>query len=423
MKAVIENLPAREADIVIPSSKSLTHRALIAASLAHGTSVIKDAVRNKDTEATVRILRLLGAKIREEGSDLVIEGTGGAFCYDGTTADCNESGSTLRFVIPLFALTGKPAKLTGHGKLMQRPLSVYEEIFEKQGLPFEQDGQILCLQGPLKAGDYTVRGDVSSQFISGLLFALPLADSDSTLTVLPPYESRSYVGLTINELKKAGIVIEEDGDTMRIPGNQVYQPFVSRVPGDDSQMAFFACFALIKGVPVSVHNAEHSSAQGDHVIVDLIRRFGGKAEEIEDGYRFEPGELHAIEADLSDCPDLGPALFVLASQAEGTTVFTHCERLRLKESDRIACMEEEMKKLGCEIRSERDTVYVTGTAGLKGNVTLSSHNDHRILMALAVLASIAEGPVTIEGAEAVKKSYPAFFDDLAVTEIGVKTYD
>jgi 3-phosphoshikimate 1-carboxyvinyltransferase len=416
MNKVIVPGKIQPAEIVLPSSKSLSHRALITASLAHGDSLIHGLAENNDTKATMRVMEKAGASFEAQGNDLIVHGMR-EMDYDGSLLDCGESGSTLRFLIPLFSLSHQEAVFTGHGKLMERPQNVYEDIYQKQGRLFEIKDGMLHLRGPLQSGQYILRGDVSSQFISGLLFALPLLKGDSTIEVLPPFESSSYVGLTLDALKRSGIVVHQEGLVYTIPGSQTYHPIDCTVEGDDSQMAFFAEEALIQNTPVQVLNVRHDSKQGDHVIVEIVKKLGGEVQEIPDGYRFTGNTLHGTTVDLADCPDLGPALFALATQCEGTTTFINAGRLRMKESDRIACMEEELRKMDCDISSVQGTVTVHGPAKIRGGVTVQGHNDHRIVMALAVLASIADGPVVIEGSEAVNKSYPEFFTDLAKTGV------
>lgn len=418
MKKIIVPGKIMPAQISIPSSKSLSHRALITAALADGVSVIHSLAENNDTRATLSIMEKAGASFTKEGNDLIVHGMH-QMSYDGSVLDCGESGSTLRFLIPLFSLSAEEAVFTGHGKLMERPQNVYEEIYAKQGLLFQKINEELHVKGPLQSGTYALQGNVSSQFISGFMFALPLLAGDSVIEVKPPYESASYVGLTMDALKRSEIQVEQEGLSYRIKGQQVYQPIDCTVEGDDSQMAFFAMEALIHHVPLDVLNIRHDSRQGDHVIVGLVKRMGGQAEEIENGYRFDGAILHACVIDLADCPDLGPALFALASQCEGETTFINAGRLRVKESDRIACMEEEMRKLGCVISSKDSTVTVQGKTAVHGGAVLNGHNDHRIVMALSVLASIADQPVTIEGSEAVNKSYPDFFLDLQKTGVNV----
>lgn len=421
MKKVIVPSRIHDAEIVLPSSKSLSHRALICAALADGMSVIHSLSESEDIQATISLLQHAGACFEQKGKDLIVHGIS-KMNYDGSLLDCGESGSTLRFLIPLFSLLDQPAVFSGHGRLMARPQNVYADLYREQGIVFEQKSDRIMVRGPLSSGTYQIRGDVSSQFISGLLFALPLLADDSDLEILPLFESASYVGLTIQALQRSGIRIDQTDLHFHIPGKQKYQPIDCTVEGDDSQLAFFAEAALIQHVPLDLLNLDHASKQGDHVIIRIAESMGGTVKEIPGGYRIS-GQIGrtAGKIDLADCPDLGPALFAMASQCHGRTVFMHCARLRMKESDRIACMEEEMKKLGCDISSDADTVTVLGQTKVTGSCTVQGHQDHRIVMALAVLASIADGPVTIEGAEAVRKSYPDFFADLA--ETGVIIHD
>ena len=422
MRAQICHSNVKEgAFISLPSSKSLSHRALITAALATGVSKIDDVAISKDIEATMRAMSALGASFTVNGNTITAKGAGSLLKSDGVV-DCGESGSTLRFLIPLFALLEKETVFTGHGKLMERPQSVYEELFEKQGLQFEKDGSFLKLKGPLHGGYFSLPGDVSSQFFSGLLFALPLCKEDSVIEILAPFESSSYVNLTIEALRKAGVQATLKDDILHIPGNQTYHSFETTVEGDDSQMAFYAEMALIHQAEVEVGNVSHDSMQGDHIIIDFACQSGAKVIETEKGYLFAGGHGKAITADLSNCPDLGPALFALATQLEGTSVFTGCGRLRIKESDRIACMEEELRKLGCDISSKGDRVTVKGKTELNRNVILHGHNDHRIVMALAVLASISDGCI-IEDGQAVSKSYPHFFDDFRACGMECECHD
>lgn len=422
MRAQISHSNVKEgAFISLPSSKSLSHRALITAALATGVSKIDGVAISKDIEATMRAMSALGASFTVNGNTITVKGAGSLLKSDGVV-DCGESGSTLRFLIPLFALLEKETVFTGHGKLMERPQSVYEELFEKQSLQFEKDGSFLKLKGPLHGGYFSLPGDVSSQFFSGLLFALPLCKEDSVIEILAPFESSSYVNLTIEALRKAGVQATLKDNILHIPGNQTYHSFETTVEGDDSQMAFYAEMALIHQAEVEVGNVSHDSMQGDHIIIDFACQSGAKVIETEKGYLFAGGHGKAITADLSNCPDLGPALFALATQLEGTSVFTGCGRLRIKESDRIACMEEELRKLGCDISSKGDQVTVKGKTELNRNVILHGHNDHRIVMALAVLASISDGCI-IEDGQAVSKSYPHFFDDFRACGMECECHD
>ncbi len=418
MKASVEAGGFTGSRAVIPGSKSIAHRMLIAAGLAEGVSRLKSVPESDDIAATKRVLSCCGVRFETNEDETVVYGAGSHFRYDGTTADCGESGSTLRFLIPLLVINGGEAVFQAAGRLPERPLTVYEEIFHQQGLCFERDGNKVKVQGPLKAGEYRLKGNVSSQFISGLLFALPLKENDSTIIVEEPFESSSYVDLTIDSLKRAGVYAERIGNVILVPGGQKYHPVSGMVDADDSQAVFFAALAQIRGGSVHLTNMPHVSLQADRKFISLLQRMGMNVSEAEEGYVFRKGELHGCTIDLSDCPDLGPMLFALATQAEGETVFVNAGRLRLKESDRIAAMEEELRKLGCDISSDSDTVYVRGKTEIRKGAELDGHNDHRIVMALSILVSGCDRASVIDGAEAVNKSWPGFFRDLS--RMGVK---
>ena len=419
MKAVIGKLLSDKSEVRIPASKSISHRALIAASLADGKSIIHDLDINKDTEATINCLRILGAVIEVNGNEVTVQGIKDFDHYDSSIINCNESGSTLRFMIPLFTMSDKLCQFSGKGKLMQRPQTVYEQLFPE----FKLEDDVLKVKGKLNGGNYEIRGDISSQFITGLLFVLPLMNEDSTIKVLEPFESESYVDMTVSVLRNAGIEIEKNGCDISVRGNQKYRPLDMTVNGDDSQAAFFALLAAINNSEVMVHGMDHDSLQGDHAIVDIIRSCGCEVSEISDGYLFKGNSLRPLEVSLKNCPDLGPALFALASKIEGESHFTDVRRLRIKESDRIEAMKSELEKLGCKVTCTENDVWITGSDILKGNVTLEGHNDHRIVMALSVLASACNDRVTINGIEAVEKSFPEFFEVLKNMRVEVDIYD
>ncbi|MEE8807121.1 MAG: 3-phosphoshikimate 1-carboxyvinyltransferase [Lactimicrobium sp.] len=414
MKASVSKGSLHDFSISLPASKSLSHRALISAGLSDRTCSLHHVADNNDIAATMQALQMWGTSFAKEGEDWIVHGcTHGRIPSD--PIDCGESGSTLRFLIPLFATCKGMAEFTGHGRLLQRPQSVYADIFAKQRLHFAKKDDILYVEGPLSAGTYQVAGDVSSQFISGLLFALPLLSQDSRIIVTEPFESESYVGLTLDMLHKAGIRINRQGNTFFIPGNQCYAMPEYTVPGDDSQAAFFAALALISGKDGDILNMDHDSHQGDHVILDHMRAFGAEVTQIPNGYHIHAVNPHGAVIDLGDCPDLGPMEFAMAACVHGDSTFLHAGRLRIKESDRIACMKQEMAKLGCMLEDDGDTVYVHGGAVLDGNVEVCGHNDHRIVMALSILGACSQHPIIIEDAQAVNKSYPDFYQDLART--------
>lgn len=295
---------------------------------------------------------------------------------------------------------------------MQRPQKIYREIFAAQGLPFQQDGQSLTISAALQSGDYTIRGDISSQFISGLLFTLPLVDGASTLHILPPFESRSYVKLTVQMLESFGIHVEfQDEHTLYIPGNQHYQPHDHTIEGDYSQFAFFAVLAAIQH-DLTIRGVSFLSQQGDKHILSILQAFHADVEALENGYLIKKGHLQGADIDLADCPDLGPILCVLAMYAEGTTRIFHAGRLRIKESDRIAAMEEELRKFGVDITSTEDEIFIQGCKTPVCEQELYGHNDHRIVMALTIAGLCSRKAVVIEGAQAIQKSYPNFFADV-----------
>lgn len=393
-----------------PPSKSMAHRALICAALAEGESCIENISESDDIRATCRALSLLGAQIDPAEENAVrVRGTGGVCPAVSVPVDCGESGSTLRFLIPLFARSGRPVRFTGHGRLMERPQTVYAELFSAAGLVFKHTDEEIRVCGALPAGEYTVRGDVSSQFISGLLFALPLARGDSVLHITPPFESRSYVALTLRALADFGVSAAfTDENTLSIPGGQTYRPCVCAVEGDASQAAFPSVLGAVRG-GVTVAGLRPDSMQGDRVILDILARCGARFTREGDAVTFEKSSLRAVEIDLADCPDLGPVLMTLGTFCEGTTVIRNAARLRMKESDRIEAMQTELEKLGAEISSTFDTITIHG-APLHSAHTLQGHNDHRVVMALTVTALAAGIPAAIDGAEAVRKSWPEFWD-------------
>ena len=401
-------LPSRlQGSVTVPPSKSMAHRALLCAGLAAGTTQIQGILPSQDMEATCRALTALGASIVRQGSLARVQGVAGRPKVPQGPVDCGESGSTLRFLIPAFALASAPARLTGRGRLPQRPLGPYGAIFHGQGLPFAQDETGVSFQGPLAPGDYTLPGDVSSQFISGLLFALPLLPGDSHIRIQPPFESRGYVNMTLQVMDAVGVQAAFlDGLTLRVPGNQRFTapaaPFL--VEGDDSQAAFFLTLDAILG-DVSVAGLSLRSIQGDRVMGEILARCGHVPGQ-------PPRPLAPFVADLGDCPDLGPILMTLGLFCRGESRLLNAGRLRLKESDRGTAMAQELSKLGGQASLAGDEIRIRQSR-LRPGPALSSHGDHRIAMALAVAALGARIPADIQGAEAVEKSYPDFWKDLA----------
>ena len=417
MTAYIRPGPPPSGVLAAPPSKSMAHRAVLCAALADGESRLTGLAHSQDIDATLAAAAALGAQV-EAGEGWARIAGAAPLQAPAAPVDCCESGSTLRFLIPLAALTGRPVAFTGRGRLMQRPQSVYQELFASQGLRFEQEGDTLTVAGPLRPGCFSLAGDVSSQFISGLLFALPLLDGDSRLCLKPPVESRSYVEMTRAAQSLFGVASAWlDEYTLAVPGGQAYRPRDMAIEGDWSQAAFPAALGALAG-DVTVTGLEPGTLQGDAVILDILRRCGGRAEAVPGGVRFQKSALHGTKIDLADCPDLGPILMALGLLCEGETVITNAGRLRLKESDRITAMEQELRKLGGRIESDGGTVTIRRSALHAPAGPLWGHNDHRVVMSLTVLAAAAGLPVQIDGAEAVAKSWPGFF--AAVRQLGVE---
>lgn len=409
-------------EIVIPASKSMSHRAIMAASLASGKSRIKNINYSVDIKATIEAMKTLGASFIEGENEVIIEGVGGVFSQVERVIDAKESGSTLRFLIPLASLSNCKVQFIGSKRLFQRPNNVYEEIFKHQNNTFEQNDDIVVC-GAIQADNFDVVGNVSSQFITGLLYTLPLCEKDSIINIIPPFESRSYVDLTISVLKQYNIdIVWKDENTLFIKGGQHYLPHDYTVEGDYSQLAFFATLGLING-PLTVLGVSHDSLQGDKQFIDFCREMGGKVVEVANGYRFYPSDLKGITMDLNNCPDLGPIASTIASYAKGETKLVNAERLRIKESDRILAMETELKKVGVNVSSTTDSMTIIGPTTWASSQLLSGHNDHRIVMALAIGATIANNVMIIDESEAISKSYPSFFTDLQSLGIKVEYVD
>ena len=381
-----------------PPSKSVSHRYLICGALSGG-SVIENVAFSEDIKATLNCLSALGAEYEIDGSTVKIGGISPDKAIKSAELFCNESGSTLRFIIPLCLLFGQKITLKGTERLMSRLLAVYKEMCLSQGIEFTEDKKSVTVCGKLTAGKYSVRGDVSSQFISGLMFALPLLGSDSIIDITGALESGSYLGMTVKALAEFGVRISRtDEHTIFIKGNQTYKPRTLRVEGDYSNAAFFEAFNSVGG-NVAVAGLKKDTCQGDAV----YRRLFGKL------VRGCP------EIDISDCPDLAPVLMAVAAANNGVRL-TGTHRLKIKESDRGAAMAEELAKFGCNTEVWENEITVHSRALKTPELPLSGHNDHRIVMALSLLCSITGG--SIYGAEAVNKSFPDYFRKLS--SLGIK---
>lgn len=402
--------PARLAgEVDIPASKSMSHRAVICAGLSDGISIIDNLGESQDIRATCEAMKSLGIRLEKTGSSFRILGNRTLELVN-PNIECHESGSTLRFIIPIAALTGGPVYFYGEGRLVERSLEPYYRIFKEQGIKYRTDNGRLPLrvEGRLAPGEFRLEGNISSQFISGLMFALPLLDGDSRITVTGALESRPYVDMTISILRRFSITIENDCYRhFSIKGNQRYKAADYTVEGDFSQAAFWLAAGTL-GSGVSCRGLEFNSHQGDKAIIDIIERMGGTTAAIGDIVKTMPSRTRGAAIDASQCPDLVPVLAVMGALSEGRTEIINAGRLRLKESDRLKAISSELGKLGAHIEEKKDSLIIDGADALRGG-RVDSWNDHRIAMALAVAATRCEEPVIISNAGCVNKSYPDFW--------------
>lgn len=381
-----------------PPSKSMAHRLLICACLAKGRSIIKNIAYSNDILATLDCLETLGARCERGDDYVVVDGIDVHSFIPSGVLRCRESGSTLRFMIPVALMCGERCEFNGTQYLMHRPQSVYEELFARQGIKFKRGNDYILAKGSLKPGNIKIAGNVSSQFVSGLLFTLPNLDSDSVLEIIPPVESRSYIDLTLKSLEEFGVKAEwTDENTLFVRGNQQFMPCNITVEGDYSNACAFDAFNTIGG-RVNVTGLDENSLQGDRVYKEYFKSLtDGKA-----------------ELDISDCPDLGPVLFAVAASNHGG-VFTGTDRLRIKESNRISAMKTELEKVGAYVYEEDSRVTVISAPLSEPTCEIDSHNDHRIVMAMSLILSKTGGVIT--NAQAINKSLPDYFDKLKTLSV------
>lgn len=394
-----------------PSSKSFSHRMLIAAALAGGVSEISNISASEDIDATVGALAALGAKIFREGNTYTVMGIKTPAA--SAVIDCRESGSTMRFIIPIAAALGCSCEFRGKGKLPERPITPYIRELGKNGAVITKTEGVMpfVMNGTLKGGNYVLEGDISSQFITGLLFALPLCSGNSVIRLASKLESKPYADMTVEALSRFGITIDESEDkdslpVYRIRGGQKYRSADVSVEGDYSQAAFyFAANAL--GSEIKVDNLSEKSVQGDKKILEIIG--GISYNKINDsGLR----RLPAFSADVSDIPDLVPILAVLGCFTDGVSRITGAKRLKIKESNRLEAIASALGNIGGKITVGDDSLEIEPVDGFHSGV-IDGCNDHRIVMASAIASTMADGEITITGAEAVAKSYPDFWTDFA----------
>ena len=369
--------------LAIQPSKSDAHRAVLAAALSDGVSRIDHIAWSDDIRATAQACEALGiAKVEMQKDFCAVTPTRAA---GDPEVFCNESGSTLRFILPL-ALDGKRRIFRGKGRLLLRPMTMYAELCRKQGILFEQTQEGITVQGVLRPDDFALRGDVSSQFVTGLLFALPRLAGDSHISFLTPLQSRAYVDMTIETLERFGVRVKQTDNGFEIPGNQTFRSCDVSVEGDYSHAAFFAVGAALSAA-------------------------------VEKTHRVRAQKLHGIDMDVSQVPDLVPALCVAACGAQGTSRIYNAARLRIKESDRLSAMTAELTKLGADIEEYPDQLIIHGTGSLHGG-QVDSHGDHRIAMAMSIASCIADGEIVLSNEQVVSKSAPAFYEEFS--ELGGK---
>lgn len=388
--------------VIVPPSKSMAHRAVICASLAAGRSTIKNIQLSDDILATIEGMRSFGAIISYDDQTLTIDGIRNGAAKESRTINCNESGSTLRFLIPLATLFTGETHFIGQGHLGKRPLEPYQELFDAQSLHYNQattENLQLSVAGPLTSGIYEMRGDISSQFITGMLLTLPLLAEDSILKITTHLESKGYIDLTLSVLQSFGIVIEqdEDGQEYRIKGQQAYTARDYTVEGDYSQAAFWLS-ANALGNELLVNGLDSDSLQGDQAIVSILETVNSGSNDSE---RIIDG---------AQVPDIIPVVALVAALSKGKTKIINLERLRIKESDRLVATQKELTALGAQIEIIGDSLLIEGVSRLSGGQQVWSHKDHRMAMMLAIASTVCQEPIHIKDTDCVKKSYPNFWE-------------
>ena len=416
--ADIKVYPSRlNGEVKIPPSKSMAHRAVICAALGDGLSKISNIDYSDDIIATINGMRALGAVIEEKNECLEVRGINSKELSVNRdferVVDCNESGSTLRFLVPISLAFEGVTRFVGRGNLGKRPLKTYYDIFDSQGIEYSYLNGVLDLviSGKLRAGTYEVEGNISSQFITGLLFTLPLLDGDSKISITTELESKGYLDLTLSAMKDFGIkVINNEYKEFIIKGNQRYRSRDYRVEGDYSQGAFFLSADAL-GNEVTILDLKEDSLQGDREVVDILERMGVVIEKTNLGMDGQVKHLNSTLIDASQCPDIIPVLSAVAALSNGKTEIINAGRLRIKECDRLAAVTQELNKLGAKVTEKSEGLIIEGVGELEGGVEVWSHKDHRIAMTLAIASTRCKAPIIIKDYECVSKSYPHFFED------------
>ena len=417
MDVTVENTNHLEGAVSAPPSKAYTHRMLIAALLSNGVSKIFNPLVSDDTQATLEAVKALGAETELQENFWTIHGQE-SLKTPSHPIDCRESGSTLRFMIPVAALAPGPSTFLFGASFERRPVAPLLESLKELGAEsaIQQDGSFVVVRGGgIMGGKTSIRGDVSSQFISGLLFACPKAKEDTEINVTTKLESKSYVEMTLEVIVKHGLegAVNPDLSRLWIPSNQNYIPSDHTVPGDFSSAAFLLAAAAVTSSKVTVKNLTYQTSQGDREILGILQEMGASVKVGDDSVEVEGGKLVGVDIDATDIPDLVPVCAVLGCYAEGHSEIYNAKRLRYKESDRLDSISTELKKMGANIIVNEDGLTINGGCPLHG-ATIDPHNDHRIAMACAVAALGAKGETKIQDVECINKSYPQFFSDMRV---------
>jgi len=417
LDVTVENTDHLEGVVSAPPSKAYTHRMLIAASLSNGTSKIFNPLVSDDTQATLEAIEALGAQTELHENYWTIHGQETLKTPD-QPIDCRESGSTLRFMIPVAALAPGPSTFLFGASFERRPVAPLLESLKEMGVEsiiLRNGSSVMVRGGGLRGGKTSIRGDISSQFISGLLFACPKAKEDTEINVTTNLESKGYIEMTLEVLVKHGLkgTINPSLSRLGIPANQNYVPSDHTVPGDFSSAAFLLAAAAVTSSRVTVNRLECQTAQGDKAILDILQDMGASVKIGDDSVIVEGGQLIGVDIDAKDIPDLVPVCAVLACYAKGRSEIYNAKRLRYKESDRLNSICTELKKMGADIVVNEDGLTINGSPTLQA-ATIDPHNDHRIAMSCTVAALGAVGETKIQNVECINKSYPQFFNDLRV---------
>ena len=400
----------KNSKIHLPPSKSITHRAIICATLASGKSVITNVELSDDIKATIEACKQLGATMSYDNHQLTIIGNNGIIPNKPHEINCNESGSTLRFTIPIFSILDKNTIFVGKKALFARPLDVYKKIFEPLNLMFVKHEDYLSIHGPLEANNYVIDENISSQFVSGLLFALPMLANDSTITIKDNIGSYSYILLTIYILKQFNINVEiVDKNKFFIPGKQHYEARYFEIEGDLTQFSYLSLLGILNN-QITFLDFPFKSIQGDLSYLDILSKLNIKLDKKEHQLTLYPSSYSNITVDVENCIDVSLALCALAAYSKDSFTLTNVKRLEYKESNRIEAIIEEFKKLNIRIIYENNNLTIYKKEDKTINRHLDSHNDHRIFMALFFLAINENKPVTIDNFECINKSFPSFLD-------------